>query len=103
MNLTYLLNKIGITFISDDIEKYVSYSKISEDDVFISSTNYDNNLDEAIKTVNIDITALKFLIENGANIGDDVESYRLLQLLNLGLTNQVKANHTTNTSTQIVW
>lgn len=59
MNLTYLLNEIGITFISDDMEKYVSYSKIGEDDVFISSTisstNYDNNLDEAIKYISQNI------------------------------------------------
>jgi hypothetical protein len=60
MNLTYLLNEIGITFISDDMEKYVSYSKIGEYDdilnnVFISSTNYDNNLDEAIKHISQNI------------------------------------------------
>lgn len=60
MNLTYLLNEIGITFISDDIQKYVSYSQISEDEnilnnVFISSTNYNNNLDEAIKYISQNI------------------------------------------------
>ena len=55
MNLTYLLNEIDITFILDDMEKYVSYSKINEDDVFISSTNYDNNLDEAIKYISQNI------------------------------------------------
>lgn len=60
MNLTYLLNEIGITFISDDMEKYVAYSQIGEYDdtlnnVFISSTNYENNLDEAIKHISQNI------------------------------------------------
>lgn len=60
MNLTYLLNEIGITFISNNMEKYVSYSKIGEyDDIpnnaFISSSNYENNLDEAIKHISQNI------------------------------------------------
>jgi hypothetical protein len=76
--LTTLLKDIGKQFISRNIDKYISYYKITENSknkTYISTINYDDNLDEALKKVsqNIELKASYCL--------DDC--YSILDLLNI--------------------
>jgi hypothetical protein len=76
--LTTLLKDIGKQFISRNIDKYISYYKITENSknkTYISTINYDGNLDEALKNVsqNIELKASYCL--------DDC--YSILDLLNI--------------------
>lgn len=76
--LTTLLKDIGKQFTSRNIDKYISYYKItdnSENKTYISIINYDGNLDEALKKVsqNIELKASYCL--------DDC--YSILDLLNI--------------------
>jgi len=76
--LTTLLNDIGKQFILRNIDKYVSYCQIREnlkDKTYISTINYDGNLDEALKKVSQNIE-LKF-----SYCLD--ECYSILDLLNM--------------------
>ena len=76
--LTPLLKDIGKQFISRNIDKYVSYYRITENNknkTYISTINYDGNLDEALKKVsqNIELKASYCLDE----------CYSILDLLNI--------------------
>jgi hypothetical protein len=76
--LTSLLKDIGKQFISRNIDKYLSYNKITEsmkNKTYISTINYEGNLDEVLKKVsqNIELKAINCL--------DDC--YSILDLLNI--------------------
>ncbi len=78
LTLTPLLKDIGKQFISRNIDKYVSYYRITENSKntkYISSIDYDGNLDEALKNVsqNIELKASYCLDE----------CYSILDLLNI--------------------
>jgi hypothetical protein len=111
--LTTLLKEIGKNFISRNIDKYVSYNKISEsmnNKTYISTIDYDSNLDEALKKVsqNIDLKAVDFL-DDCYSILDLLNiSYNQLLigqanyiLINKGQTNMLKLTNNTNPESNI--